>query len=239
MKYYISCLFIIFSFNTFAQQQSVGSPSGIASQREYPGAQPNIPGALTIDLGFNFLQNAPDNMSLRWFRSKDIGVYYLYPIPIGKTNFSVHTGLGFGFAKFSFKKNVTLSDADTTQVIPLDNTVYEAVSKTQFSAHYVDIPLELRFYTKENYRGFMVAVGGKVGRLLNSYTKINYTQSGDDKSDKLSRGYNLNPWRYGLQARLGFRGINLTGYYGLSDLFRKNQGPQVNNFKVGLSIALF
>lgn len=228
MKYLFSCLLLIFSLNAFAQQQEV------------PGAQPDVPGSLTFDLGFNFLQNAPDNMNLRWFRSKDIGIYYLYPIPVGETRFSVHTGLGFGFAKFSFKENVTLSDTDSTQVVPLDD-IYEnaSISKTQFSAHYVDIPVELRFYTKDKYRGFMVAVGGKVGRLLNSYTKVNYEQGGEDKSDKLSRSYNLNPWRYGLQARLGFRGINLTGYYGLSELFQKNQGPQVNNFKVGLSIALF
>lgn len=228
MKYLLSCLFLVFSLHTFAQQQEV------------PGAQPDVPGSLIIDLGFNFLQGAPDNMALRWFRSKDIGIYYLYPFSIGETNFSVHTGAGVGFAKFSFEQNVTLSDTDSTQIIPLDGLYENAgFDRSQFSAHYVDIPVELRFYTKDNYRGLLVAIGGKVGRLLNSYTKINYEQAGQDKTDKLSRSYNLNPWRYGLQARLGFRGINLMGYYALSELFQQNRGPEVNNFRVGLSIALF
>ncbi len=226
MKYLFSFILFAYSLTSFAQQET-------------PGAQPDLPGTLVFDLGFNFLQEAPETMDLKVWRSKSVDFYYLYPIPIGESNFSVHTGLGFGFEKHSFANNVTLLDADSTQVIDLDEDVYQSVEKTQFSTHYVDIPLELRFYTKENNRGFMVAVGGKVGRLLNAYTKVRYDQDGETKTDKFTRDYNINPWRYGVQTRIGFRGFHLTGYYGLSDLFEKDKGPQTNNFKVGLSIALF
>ena len=226
MKYLFSVILFIYSFGAFAQQ-------------EFRGAQPDLPGTLVLDIGSNFLQDAPEDMKLKIWGSRGVDIYYLYPFPIGKTKFSFHAGIGFGFEKFKFSRNNTLSDADSTQIIDLDEDIYEKVDKTQFSAHYLDIPLEFRFFSKENYRGFMIALGGKVGRLVNSYTKIKYEQDGETKVDKFKRDYNLNPWRYGVQARLGFRGISLLGYYGLSDLFEKDKGPKTNNFKVGLSIALF
>lgn len=226
MKYLLSFILFLSFFSAYPQQ-------------EYPGAQPDLPGTLILDFGFNFLQDAPEEMDLKVWGSRGVDVSYLYPIPLGESNFSFHTGLGFGFEKYSFSRNVTVSDTDSTQIIELDEAIYQVVDKTQLATHYVDIPLEFRFYTKEDYRGFMVAVGGKVGRLLDSYTKIKFDQEGETKVDKLKRDYNLNPWRYGVQARIGFRGINLVGYYGFSNLFMKAEGPQTNNFKVGLSIALF
>lgn len=226
MKFLFSVVLSLSLFSAYAQQ-------------EYPGAQPDLPGTLVLDFGSNFLQDAPENMNLKIFGSRGIDIYYLYAIPFGESRFSFHPGIGFGFEKYSFSRNVTVSDTDSTQIIELDEDIYQVVDKTQLATHYIDIPLEFRFYTKENYRGFMVAIGGKAGRLIDSYTKIKFEQDGETKTDKYKREYNLNPWRYGLQARLGFRGFNLVGYYGLSDLFRKGEGPQTNNFKVGLSIALF
>lgn len=226
MKYLFSLILLISSFAVYAQQ-------------EYPGAQPDLPGTLIFDFGPNFLEDTPEEMNLKIWGSRGVDVYYLYPVPFGESRFSFHPGFGFGFVSYSFSRNVTLSDTDPTQVIELDQDIFQSVDKTQLSTHYIDIPLEFRFYTKEDNRGFMVAIGGKVGRLINSYTKVKYEQDGEKKVDKLKREYNLNPWRYGAQARVGFRAINLFGYYGLSDLFQKNQGPVTNNFKVGISVALF
>ena len=207
-----------------------------------PGAEPDLPGTLTVDFGFNFLQNAPDNMSLRFWKSKGVGFYYLYDVPIGESKFSFHPGLGVGFESYAFSQNVTLSyppGADTATIVNLDAEVYENVDKSKLITHYVDVPLEFRFFTKENYRGFMVALGGKVGYLFSSYTKIKYENEGRTFTDTSRQGFNLNRLRYGATARLGFRGFHLHGQYMFSDLFKSDGGPETNNFKVGLSIALF
>lgn len=226
MKYLLSFILSLSLFSAYAQQ-------------EYPGAQPDLPGTLVVDFGFNFLQNAPEEMDLKIWGSRGVDIYYLYPVPFGDSKFSFHPGIGFGFEKYSFSGNVTVTDEDSTRIIELDEDVYQVVDKTQLATHYVDIPLEFRFYSKEDYRGVMVAIGAKIGRLIDSYTKIKFDQDGETKVDKYKREYNLNPWRYGAQARIGFRGFNLVGYYGFSDLFMKGEGPQTNNFKLGLSIALF
>ena len=214
------------------------NPSGVAA----PGAEPDLPGTLTVDFGFNFLQNAPDNLNLRFWKSKGVGLYYLYDMPIGESKFSFHPGLGVGFESYAFSNNVTIGytpGADSASIVDLDGAIYETVDKSKLVTHYVDVPLEFRFYTKENYRGFMVGVGAKVGYLFSSYTKIKYETEGETRTSKLRQDFNLNRLRYGVSARLGFRGFNLHGQYMLSNLFKSAGGPEVNNYKVGLSIALF
>ncbi len=204
------------------------------------GAQPDLPGMLMLDFGFNFLNNAPDSVDTRIWGSRGFNIYYLYPIPIGESKFSLHTGLGLGFANYSFDGRVTLSDErDSTRFVPLDAATYPELQKTQLATHYIDIPLEVRFFTKENYRGFTVALGGRLGRLINSFTKIKYEDDGRGQEDKFKRRYNLNPWRYGAYAKLGFRGITLTGQYTFSELFTPDEGPRMNNYNLGITIGLF
>ncbi len=200
-----------------------------------------MPGTLVMDFGFNFLQNAPDNTGLRFWKSKGVGISYLYDMPIGESKFSFHPGLGVGFESYAFRQNVTVQyplGADSARIVALDANEYQNVIKSKLMTHYVDVPLEFRFYTKENQRGLMVALGGKIGYLFSSYTKIKYEAQGERRTEQLRQDFNLNPLRYGATARLGFRGIHLHGQYMFSDLFQ-SEGPGGNNWKVGLSIALF
>lgn len=240
----LTAVILSFALSTLAygQEASISSNRLDSTSVSPPGAEPDLPGTLTVDFGFNFLQGAPDNLDLQFFKSKGVGLYYLYDMPIGESKFSFHPGLGVGFESYAFSQNVTLAyapGADSVDIVNLDGAIYETVDKSKLVTHYVDVPLEFRFYSKENYRGFMAAVGAKVGYLFSSYTKIKYETEGEPRTSKLRQDFNINRLRYGVSARLGFRGFNLHGQYMLSDLFKSGGGPEVNNFKVGLSIALF
>jgi len=212
-----------------------------------PGAQPDFPGTLMVDMGLNFLLDAPSEMDTKIFASRGFNLYYMYEYYLGESRFAFLPGIGFGFVKFEFEDNVTLNDIsgnDTLMLIELDDEVYEDVKKSQLAINYLDIPLELRFTSNKDVRGkgVMVAVGGKFGLKLDSYTRIKYEQDSENKKSKLKQDYNLNAFRYGVHARLGWRAINLYGYYALSTLFDKGEGPQqteATNVKIGLSIALF
>lgn len=242
MKLLTVFILLLTTFTLGYAQGTTPTPEAPNSSTSTPGAEPDLPGTLTVDFGFNFLQNAPDNMNLRFWKSKGVGIYYLYDMPIGESKFSFHPGLGVGFESYAFSQNVTVSyppGVDTAGIVTLAEDVYETVDKSKLVTHYVDVPLEFRFYTKENQRGFMVSIGAKVGYLFSSYTKIKYENEGRTFTDKSRQDINLNRLRYGASARLGFRGFNLHGQYMLSDLFKTDGGPEVNNFKVGLSIALF
>ncbi len=225
------------------------APLAFAQEAEThtPGAQPDFPGTLVIDMGLNFLLDAPDEMDTKVFPSRGFNVYYMYEYFLGDPRFAFLPGIGFGFEKFEFKNNVTLNDisgGDTLKMIELDNEIYQDVKKSQFAINYVDIPIEFRFTSNKDIpgNGFMVAVGGKFGYRIDSYTRIKYKQDGETKKSKLKQDYNLNQFRYGVHARLGFRAINLYGYYALSPLFDKGEGPQqteAQQLKVGISVALF
>ena len=235
------------SFILFISSLSFAQDSSTSTTTTTRGAQPDYPGSIVVDMGLNFLLDAPDNMDTKIFASRGFNVYYMYEYYLGGSRFAVLPGIGFGFLKYDFKDNVTLSDisgSDTLRMVALDDEIYQDVRKSQLAVNYIDIPLELRFTSNKNIpgKGFMVAVGGKIGFKIDSYTKIKYKQDDDTKKSKFKQDYNLNNFRYGVQARLGFRGINAFGYYALSPLFEKGKGPEqteAQHLMVGLSIALF
>ncbi|MFP4091428.1 MAG: outer membrane beta-barrel protein [Cyclobacteriaceae bacterium] len=205
-------------------------------QSQNPPAQPDLPGMLLFDYGVNLMQNNSEDFDIRIIRSRTVGIHYLYDIPLGETQFSFHPGFGFSSQNFTFTDPVTLNFADSTEVVPLAAAEYPGVDKSKLSVHYINIPLEFRFFAQEDNRGFTAGLGGFVGRRMLSYTKIKFDE---DKVDKYKRDFNLNPWRYGVHARVGFRGIMLTGQYAVSPLFMEDEGPEGNVLTVGLTISLF
>ena len=199
--------------------------------------QPDLPGMLLFDYGVNLTFNNPDDFNISTIRSRSIGFHYLYPLALGESgNFSFHPGIGVSSHNYTFDNSVTLSIADSTAIIDLDNSLYPEVNKTKLSVHYLNIPLEFRYFAQEDYRGFTAAVGGIIGRRLLSYTKIKFEEN---QYDKFRRDFNINPWRYGAYVRVGFRGIMLSGKYMFSDLFQEEEGPTVNTMTVGVTLSLF
>lgn len=213
---------------TFAKAQDQQAPEG---------AQPDLPGMLLFDYGLNLTFNNPDDFDISIIRSRSIGFHYLYPLSLGESgNFSFHPGIGVSSHNYTFDNNVTLSITDSTAIVDLDNNLYPGVDKTKLSVHYVNIPLEFRYFAQEGYRGFTAAVGGVIGRRLLSFTKIKFD---NNQYDKFRRDFNINPWRYGAYVRVGFRGIMLSGKYMVSELFQEGEGPTVNTMTVGLTLSLF
>ena len=51
--------------------------------------------------------------------------------------------------------------------------------------------------------------------------------------------YNLNPFRYSAMLRCGVGKLDIYATYTLSELFKKNQGPQLYPFTVGITLAGF
>ena len=115
---------------------------------------------------------------------------------------------------------------------------------SKLAANYLDLPVELRFNSKKNdhRRSFKVALGGKIGVLISSKTKIKYKEEGTTIKLQNKQDFNLNKFRYGVQGRVGFGGFSLFLYYGISELFENNKGPQgtpVTTLNFGISIAGF
>lgn len=214
---------------------------------EQVSARPDIPGTLLIDLGLNILQNVPSRMDLGNFRSKVVNFYYYYDMPIGESHFSFNPAIGVGLEKFAFDNDITLIDnGDSTFVQELDDLLPDAaIKKTRLAANYFDIPIEFRYHSSkyDHRRSLKVAIGGRVGFLMSSHTKIKYDLQGDTVIEKNKRDFSLSSFRYGVHGRIGYGGFNLFMHYNLSNLFDDGLGPpgtsNSNNITVGISLAGF
>lgn len=215
--------------------------------------RPDIKGDLFLDLGFNFLNNRPEDLNTKFFPSRVANIYYQYPIAIGNNSgITFNPGIGLGMEKLAFKNDSTLVNnpalgANSSQMVGI-KTLYGNDINIQVNTaaiNYLDIPLEFRYHLnkEDNNKGFRFAIGAKVGFLLNSHTKVEITEaSGLTRKIKNRQDFGLNPLRYGIYTRIGLPGFNLWSYYGLNTVFKDGQGPfgtEASQFNFGISVALF
>jgi hypothetical protein len=179
--------------------------------------------------------------------------YLMKEFPFGKSNFSFALGLGIGCHNlYSDATPGYALDSNGAKIFD-GSTVFTKIpdssldkkqpinwKNNKFTQVYLDIPLEFRYRLKNN--AFKVYLGGKVGLMLSNHTKYN----GDDYTENYPTGNirikeykipNVQKFRYGLTARIGWKWIQVYGYYSLSKLFIKDKGPEMYPISVGLTIS--
>jgi hypothetical protein len=230
--------------------------SHFAQERERTpiGGRPNIKGDLFLELGFNSMNNKPDELNTTFFRSRTFNMYYQYPVNLfgDKSGFTFNPGIGIASDKFAFREGKSLFNnpaiGPNSSQLKSITEVYGnniSISTNNFALNFIEIPLEFRYhFNKNNYdKSVRLAVGAKVGYLLNAQTKIAYTDAnGLERQIKDRQSFGVNPLRYGIYTRLGFPGFNIWGYYGLNKIFEEGKGPystQSTQVNFGVSFALF
>jgi len=213
-------------------------------------SQPDVPGALVIEVANNILSNAPDNMKLNQWASWTVNIYYMYEMNFGESAFSFNPGFGLGLEHFRFNENYTLTNTNddfNTVVTPLRVALPNAdvYRRSSWGQYFLDVPFEFRWYAKKEFKrkSFKIAVGGKVGFRFDSKTKVVYDEF-DSKKKKLKNKQNFNfiSPRYGVYGRVGFGAISLYYYYSLTEVFKNKRGPnetRAQNMMVGISISGF
>ena len=253
-------IFLAFTFlvgissEIFGQEAKPNNSKRQSKVIQEVGGRPDIPGDLMIEFGFNWVQEHSPGIGWNTMGSRTFNAYYLYEANLGESAFSFHPGIGVGTEKYKFTDDLTLEyglndDGERElQYVPLDSIFGLGTSyvKSQVNPNYIDIPLEFRWRSRtyDPKRSVKIAIGGKVGFLFDSKTKVKYTDriDGDKKISKQKESWQLNTIRYGAHMRLGYGAFSLWGYYGLSDLFKKDEGPQATTMypiTFGVSLALF
>ena len=251
MKKSISFIFaFLLVFNAFAGGDD--KEKSDKSEKKNVGL-PNLPGSLFFEFGWNVLtNNSTKDMENDWWGSRAVNVYYTHDIQLGKSKFSFNPGLGLGFENIAFKNNRTLVnvngmskliDASTLEFQQTGETGkvadFGSIKKSKLALTYLDIPLEFRYSAAgiHSKTGFKMALGAKVGYLLNSHTKV-VTGSNTIKNKE---DFNLEDWRYGVYTRIGYGWFNLFYYQNLSKLFKKDKFTEGNaaTATFGISLDLF
>ncbi|MDH4089050.1 MAG: PorT family protein [Cyclobacteriaceae bacterium] len=214
--------------------------------------RPDIPGTFAVELGINGDVSGPKDFDLGFWGSRTVNIYYQYEFRILKSGFSFVPGIGLSMERYKFKNEYTLGYTSSTSseiiMVPPEDAGVPNIQKSQLITNYIDVPVELRFSTNPDdpSRSFKISVGGRIGYLYDSFTKLKYKQNGEVKKLKDKQDFQLTKIRYGLTGRIGFGGFSLFGYYNLTPLFEEGKGLKENNqyndfntFTIGISFASF
>jgi hypothetical protein len=197
-----------------------------------------------LEFGFHRALDAPDDFDIGFWGSRTVNIFYQLDKRIGTTKFSVHPGLGFSFERFKFANDYTLtSTVSETQLVPASD-LYPGVKKSMLVTNYINVPVEIRFSTRPDdpSRSFRASIGGRVGFLYDSFTKIKYSEDGEVRSIKNKQNFNLHKLNYGAFVKIGVGNIGLITYYNLSPLFDADEGPgqaDISTLTIGLSLSSF
>jgi hypothetical protein len=247
MKKFLVILFsLVFVISSYAQEKVV-EPSNNPIKKLKPADR------IMVDVFIDLWQKLPATLSTGYL-NRGANVYYMKDLPFGKSNFGFAAGLGISCHNLysdSYIDREKLLDTTTGAFsygktsffeIPQTNgTSAVSYKKNKMTVIYADIPIEFRYRTKNN--GFKVGIGFKGGILVTSYTKYNGTEYWNsiitDNTVKV-KNYkipNAEKFRYGATLRIGWRWITAFGYYQLSNLFKKDLGPDMYPISVGVTIS--
>jgi len=193
-----------------------------------------------IDVFTDIIMDAPDGINFRAF-SPGVNIYAMRTYPVKESNFAFAIGLGLGIHNI-FSNSVLNDTSGMSYFTPIPEKTANSSNldykKSKLTLTYLDVPAELRF---KSASGFRMALGVKVGVLINAHTKY----KGDDlitgKKTKLKEGNvpNIATWRFGPTVQIGYKWINLIGYYSVTTLFDENAGPEIYPISIGLALRPF
>ncbi|HEY9048736.1 MAG TPA: outer membrane beta-barrel protein [Ohtaekwangia sp.] len=211
--------------------------------------RPDIPGTFVLELGVNRASGAPSNFKTGFWGSRTLNVYYQYEMRILKSNFSFVPGVGFSLERYKFTNKYTLDyNGSTLLMVSPAQAGRDGTKKSQLITNYFEVPVEICFRSnpEDPARSFKASVGGRVGYLFDSFTKIKYSENGEVKKLKDKQDFNLTKFRYGAYVKVGVGNFSVFGYYNMTNLFKTGKGPtqdskvtDFNTMTIGISLASF
>lgn len=200
-----------------------------------------------LDIGVNGYMNVNNSIATPEtysFLELDYARSRSFAWNVGQHNFHIYknyinlvTGVGFEWNSYALKRNVSLA-TDVNEITGVNETL--DFTKNKLKSTWVKAPLMLEFNTsKDEDKSFHIAAGAEIGyNIFRNRLKQEYMISGDEQKRKTKDDFNINPFRYSLVARIGFGKYTLFANYGMSELFKANQGPKVYPFSAGINIHL-
>jgi len=174
-------------------------------------------------------------MELNASRSLNVNLNFAqYSIGFIRNKFGLTTGLGLEFCNYFFSNDNSIGKSNGS-IVTVDTL--GGLEKSKLTTTYLRIPVLLEVQLFGNCRSDRLYVSAGVigGMKLGSHTKI-VVDEGEKKS-KHSDDFYLNPFRWGLTAHIGYKGVSLYGDYYLTSLFQNNKGPELYPFSAGLALT--
>jgi hypothetical protein len=174
-----------------------------------------------------------------------LNIYVMLNFPF-KTNphWSVALGPGIASDNMYFDK-MTVGIARPTPSVQFRNVADTAhFKKYKLSTNYLEAPVELRyrFNPQDDRKSVKIAVGAKVGVMINGHVKgVNLESVSDqtinDYTGKESTKRFFNKQRLSLMGRVGVGSFTVFASYAITPLFQEGLGPAIHPLSIGLNIS--
>jgi len=221
--------FGIFLFLVFMASQSINAQSISKS------AMKKV--TVGLDIFTDMWSNTPTNVTIRKV-NPSANTYITYNMNVANSkNITFGIGLGIGnhnmYSNNGYIENVK---TDTIKYIPVNSSLH--MKRSKLSVTYLEIPLELRFRSKSDFK---ISVGFKLGYLIDSKEKYvgNTTPKGAIQLIKRKGISQLNTFEYSPTLRIGYKSFNLFFSYALGPVFRIDHGPQLHPMSLGITLTPF
>ncbi len=196
-----------------------------------------------LQLGYAGWNGIPDTITKKGI-SKSINVYFMFDFPF-KTNPNLSMAFGPGIASDHMlfgKTHVGIKD-NAPSIFFTDLSDTNHFKKTKLATVYLEAPIEFR-YSADPYtgKGLKLAIGVKVGTLLNAHTRNTKFQTKTETSindyvmKEASKRF-FNKTRLSGMVRAGYGHFSLFGSYSFTPLFKDGLGPVVRPFSIGLTLS--
>ncbi|MEO7524021.1 MAG: outer membrane beta-barrel protein [Ferruginibacter sp.] len=177
--------------------------------------------------------------------SRGFNSYLMLDLPF-KTDqrFSVGLGVGVSTSSIGFKNtNVDLSSR--TPYLPfIAADSIEHYKKFKIATSYLEVPLELRFTANPETpaKTFKIAIGAKVGTLVNAHSKGKTLLDGLGKErgsfiSKINSKSYFNSTKFAGTVRVGYGYFSLFAAYNFTTIFKETVAPNTRLLQLGLTIS--
>lgn len=197
-----------------------------------------------IQLGHLSWVGSPDSINTKGI-PRTLNIYVMLNFPF-KTNphWSVALGPGIASDNMVFDKMTVGIKENTSNIRFNDVADTSHFKRYKLSTNYLEVPVELRYrFNPENDRkSVKIAIGAKVGTLLNAHTKGRILQNkgnqtiGDYTVKESSKKF-FSKQRLSVMGRIGYGSLSLFASYSVTPVFKEGLGPTVRPLSIGLTLS--
>ena len=236
---------IVFTALVFLTGLTVFAQADTVVPRKAPSVTlPRSNDHFMFQIGYANWQGKPDSINTTGL-PRSINIYFLFDYPF-KTNPHLSTAIGAGIASDNiYFKDTYVGLKENTATLRFQNVSDTShFKKYKLSTAYLEAPIELRYRSNpdNDSKSFKVAVGAKVGLLLNAHTK---GKTLEDKNDNTITAYTLkenskryfNTNRISLTGRVGYGHFTLFTSYQMTPLFKEGVAATIRPMTIGLNIS--
>jgi Outer membrane protein beta-barrel domain len=201
---------------------------------------------LMIQFSTDHWSGTPDSVSSRMKSFGRGGNIYVMMNKPFKSNpkLSIAYGIGIGTSSMYFKK-MAVGVSSNTSKLPFSNLdSLDRFKKYKLATAYLEVPLEFRYTANpDNERkSIKVAIGVKVGTLLNVHTKGKNLENknGNAINSSTVKEANkkfFNTTRLALTARVGYGNFSLFGSFQVNNLYKDGVAAEIKPFQIGLCFS--